>query len=89
MGINNKIKTGENTDVMLGKVINFRTIETESRDDDNESWNSLQFYGEDDGKESQYQSPTKVSSEALSRIKEAKAKKIGYSVLGAMRAKVA
>lgn len=53
MSNKNKINTGEQTDVMTEKIINFEPLETETRDDDFDSWNAMQFMGKSDKEEAE------------------------------------
>lgn len=79
----NKINTEETTNVRNG-VINYKTLDTEDRDDDRAAWNSMELYGDTDENEQSYRSPEKVKPEAEKRIRD---KKIGFvSILGARRA---
>ncbi len=72
------------TNVKTGQVIDFTTIDTKGRKDD-EAWNSMKFYGESDEQELEYRSPEKVNREAMAKINRIKAQKIGLGVLGAFK----
>lgn len=88
MNAKTKIDKGDNADVK-SKVIDFSTVSTESREDDNEKWNAMRFYGEDDRKEAEYESPSKISAEAKRNISDAKAKFIGVRMMEIFNMKVA
>lgn len=77
----NKIK-GENTNVIRNNIIDFDTIDTPDRSDDNTTWNAMRFYGEDDKTETNYKLKGEVSAEALKRLK---ARRIGCGILSALK----
>ncbi len=68
MSNNIKIKTGEQTNVKSGNVIDFSTIDTKSREDD-KKWNAMQFYCEDDNSESNYESIEMIDAVKMSKIR--------------------
>lgn len=77
----NKINT-EGTANVRNNVIDFSTIDTAGREDD-DAWNSMKFYGESDDGERGYRSPEKVNSKTSARIRN---KRIGFvSILSASR----
>lgn len=67
-----KINTNQGETDVRNKIIDFSTLDTEGRDDDKNTWNSMQFLCETDGKEAGYQSPKVVSAETVRRIKKTK-----------------
>lgn len=71
------------TNVKRENIIDFDTIDTKDREDDFNTWNSMQLYGEDDAKELAYESKKRISKDAAERIKS---RKIGYTILGALKA---
>lgn len=81
-----KINTNQGDTDVKNKIIDFSTLETEDRADDMTTWNAMQLFGEDDGKEAKYQSPEQASEEALRRLKSAK---IGAKIFGVFNTKIA
>lgn len=81
------INQGE-TDVK-NNIIDFSTLETAGREDDRDTWNSMQLFGESDGKEADYKSPTHLSSEAMQKLKTAKSGRIGAKIFDALNMKAA
>lgn len=81
-----KININQGDTDVKSKIIDFSTLETMSREDDMTTWNAMQLFGEDDGKEAKYQSPKQASKEALRKLKGAK---IGAKIFGAFDTKVA
>lgn len=76
-----KIKQGD-TDVK-NVIIDFSTLDTEDREDDKNTWNSMQFLCETDGKEAGYKSPKVVSEETVRRIKNTKVMARAFEALSA------
>lgn len=75
MSENPNINTNQGETNVNNKIIDFGPLETESREDDKDTWNSMQLFGEDDGKESIYQSPRELSDETRQRLGAARAGK--------------
>lgn len=80
-----KIRTGENTNVKQeANVINFEPLKTADREDD-KGWDVMEFYGESDAEESEYQPTKHLSPKELDKVlKQAKSGKIGQKILGVM-----
>lgn len=68
MKTKNKTK-GETANVIRNNIIDFDTIDTADRADDNATWNAMRFYGEDDKTETKYKLKGEVSAEVLKRLK--------------------
>ena len=49
----------------------------------------MQLFGESDGKEADYKSPTHLSSEAMQKLKIAKSGRIGAKIFDALNMKAA
>ena len=81
-----KININQGDTDVKNNIIDFSTLETMSREDDRETWNAMQLYGEDDGKEAKYQSSDQISEEALRKLKSAK---IAAKIFGAFEMKIA
>lgn len=79
-----KIKQGD-TDVK-NNIIVFGTLDTEGRDDDKDTWNSLQFMGETDESEAHLKLRKEPSKEALDKIKRSS---IGAKIFEAFNMKTA
>lgn len=89
-----KLKTqkGGKSDVKMNAIIDFAPLETKTRKDDKESWNSMQFYGESDIGEADYVSPSdeKVTAGARERILQfQKARSLGKKAIEAAMLNVA
>lgn len=73
------------TDVK-NNIIDFRALDTEGREDDKNTWNSLQYMGETDENEAHFELRKEPSEEALDKIKGAS---IGVKIFEAFDMKVA
>ncbi len=78
-----KIKTKQGDTDIKNDIIDFSTLDTEGREDDRDTWNSMQFLCETDGKEAGYKSPIMVSEETVRRIKNAKVMVRAFEALSA------
>lgn len=81
-----KININQGDTDVKNAIIDYSTLETIGREDDMATWNAMQLFGEDDGKEARYQSPKQVSDEALRKLKGAK---IGAKIFEVLEMKVA
>ncbi len=78
MKTNIKNKKGEKTNVK-SKIIDFSTLDTKDREDD-EAWNAMKLYGMDDEKEASYESPEEISAVAKKRISSLRARLFGAKI---------
>ncbi len=78
-----KINHKQGVTNVKNNIIDFSAIDTEERDDDKNTWNSMQFLCETDGKEAGYKSPKVVSEETVRRIKNAKVMVRAFEALSA------
>lgn len=77
---NIKINTGEQTNVR-NNIIDFSPLDTESREDDKMSWDSLEYMGPDDREEMNYKPPVEISELAKKRIAKLQAKIAGKKTI--------
>lgn len=73
MRTQNSTKKGKITNVRLEKIVDVRTLNTPSHEDDKHTWNAYEPYGESDLAESQYKSAvkkriSKVNRERMKRV---------------------
>lgn len=76
---NIKINTGEQTNVR-NNIIDFSPLDTESLEDDKETWNAMQLMG-DDREEMNYKPPVEISELARKRIAKLQAKIAGKKTI--------
>ena len=70
------------TDVKRMNIIDFSTLETADHKDDENNWNSLEPYGENDAAEAEYDNiKTMTPGELQHILKRAKAGKIGQRAI--------
>ncbi len=83
--MSNKLETqtGENANVKVEEVIDYSTLDTLSREDDHEQWNSMQFFGEDDSTEREYEprSEKKLTVKDRERIEKFRGRNMGQKVI--------
>ncbi len=81
-----KIKTnqGDNTNVKQEEIIDFAPLETATREDD-KAWNVMEFYGENDTAEREYEPSKQLTPKELEKaLKDAKASKVGAKIIRSM-----
>lgn len=81
-----KVKFNQGDTDVKDNIIVYDTLETEDHNDDKETWNAMQPYGEDDREEMNYQSPNEASWEAKLMMRRAN---LGKGILREFDAKVA
>ncbi len=76
---------GKKTNVKMERIVNVKTLDTPSHDDDKQTWNAYEPYGDSDLDESLYKSSkVRISKANRERMQRVLSRKVNWSVVSGM-----
>lgn len=76
---------GKLTNVKIESIVNIKTLDTPSHEDDKQTWNAFEPYGDSDSDESSYKSPkVQISKANWERMQRVLSRKVNWSAVSKM-----